>query len=185
LATQASHFYSIPGNSAFPQSYTEVTPNYWPATDISTFLQGTVPFYQHLLGPPDKLHANSERFAHHLVSHTLLSCSNGYYDPQLSTGTHGSVFSTTQKDILLQSAGPTDGHPKVNSPYRSELSGLLAVLYITKFICHFHAVTSGSLVVLCDNKGALRNIFSKKYTGISPFLYTDFDLITEAQSLLV
>jgi hypothetical protein len=120
-----------------------------------------------------------------LASKKALACSDGSYDPQYGTGIHGWVFSTDQKEILLQSAGPTDGHPKLNSPYKSEISGLLAVLYITRKICLFHDIMEGSLLVLCNNKGALCNIFSKTCTGISPFLYTDFDLIRESQSLLV
>jgi hypothetical protein len=105
------------------------------------------------------------------------------HNPQYGTGSHGWVFSIVNKDIPLQGAGPSGGHPSQNSPYRSKLSGLLAVLYLTKRMCNHCGTTSGSLHFFCDNKGTLQNIFHKTYTGISPFLYSDFDLIKEAQHL--
>lgn len=170
-------FFSTPSTSPFPQTLPSTDTNTWLAEDTPEFLRETAPFYQHLLGPPDRLHGETAHIARHIETNSALACSDGSYDPHFGTGTHSLVFSTTRKEILLQSAGPTGGHPIVNSPYRSEISGLLAVLYIPTKICRFHNIKTGSLTIICGNKGALWNIFSRTYSGISPFLYTDFDLL--------
>ena len=67
--------------------------------------------------------------AHQLELDTLLACSDGSFYPEACTGSHGWVLATEQQ-TLLQGAGPDDGHPSLMSSYRSELGGLLAVLYI-------------------------------------------------------
>ncbi len=59
---------------------------------------------------------------------TLMTCSDGSNDPVLQTGSHGWIISTTDKDVLAQGAGPTDGNPSTLSSYRAELGGLLAIL---------------------------------------------------------
>jgi hypothetical protein len=94
-----------PGTSMFPQSSTEITSNYWPAEDTPPFLRGTVPFYQHLLGPPERLNIDSENFARHLTWNTSLSCSDGSYDKQYGTGTHGWFFSTDKRTYYSKVQG--------------------------------------------------------------------------------
>ena len=70
------------------------------------------------------------------------------------------------------------------SSYRSELSGLVALLFLSTKICSFHNISSGGMTIYCDSKKALCNVFQTQYTGISPFLDPDFDLIIVAKNLL-
>jgi hypothetical protein len=77
------------------------------------------------------------------------------------------------------------GNPTLSSPYRSELSGLAAILYLIQCICLHQSITSGNITLYCDNSGALCNVFRRRYKGITQFLHTDSDLVQLAISLLV
>jgi hypothetical protein len=96
---------------------------------IPDYLNDTDPFYQHLLGPPDNLNVSTDEIGSLIVSGTLLVCSDGYYKPEEGTGCHGWVMASSSNNLVLQGAGPNDGNPASLSPYRSELSGLLVILY--------------------------------------------------------
>jgi hypothetical protein len=48
----------------------------------------------------------------------------------------------------------------------------------------YHSVTSGKVKFYCDNKVVISNVFHKTVPGISPFLTTDYDLVSVAKTLL-
>jgi hypothetical protein len=93
--------------------------------------------------------------AHNLELETLVTCSDGSYFPESHTGSHGWVVATNDRKRLLKGAGPGDGHPALMSSYRSELGGLLAVLYTIYHICQHYQVQNGKMKYHCDNKGVL------------------------------
>jgi hypothetical protein len=76
------------------------------------------------------------------------------------------------------------GNPTLSSPYRSELSGLIALLYLLKHICQHHNITAGKITIYCNNNSTLTNVFRCLYSGIGPFLYADSDLVQVAILLL-
>jgi hypothetical protein len=78
---------------------------------------------------------------------------------------------------LSTGAGPMCRNPTLSSACRSELSGLVAILFLVTKICAYHQIESGKITLYCDNKGAINNIFHRTYTGISQYLYTDSDLV--------
>jgi ribonuclease HI len=84
----------------------------------------------------------------------------------------------------LASAGPSDIHKKLLSPYRAELSGLVATLYFIHRACLLTNTTSGSATIYCDCNKALRNILKPNYNGITDYLVPDSDLIQEAKYIL-
>jgi hypothetical protein len=91
------------------------------------------------------------------------------------------VLALTDWKLLLQGAGPGDGHPRLTSSYQSELGGLLAVLYTIYCICLHFQVMGGKMKYHCDNRGVLTNVFSTTTPGIAPYLQTDADLVMEAK----
>jgi hypothetical protein len=80
---------------------------------------------------------------------SLLVCTDSSYDPIQSRGAHGWVFATAE-NVLWTGAGPSDGHKKLSSPYRAELSGLVATLYFIHRTCLLTDTTMGSATVYCD-----------------------------------
>jgi hypothetical protein len=76
------------------------------------------------------------------------------------------------------------GNPETSSAYRSELSSLIAVLFLATKICTRHQIESGKTIIYCDNNGAITNVFHCTYTGISQYLHTDSDLLMAARELL-
>jgi hypothetical protein len=51
-------------------------------------------------------------------------------------------------------------------------------------ICYCYNIQAGSAKVVCDNKGALAHVFHRRYAGISPYLFSDYDIIQLAPNLL-
>lgn len=69
--------------------------------------------------------------------------------------------------------------------YRSELGGLLAVLYIIYRVCSAYDIQAGKVKYYCDNKGVIQNVFHPPcQPSITSFLATDSDLVYTARSLL-
>jgi hypothetical protein len=79
---------------------------------------------------------------------TLLTCSDGSYDPILKTGSHGWVVATSDKEVLAQGAGLADGNPSLLSSYCTELGGLSAILYTIYCVCQYYQVTSGKVALI-------------------------------------
>jgi formate/nitrite transporter FocA (FNT family) len=66
----------------------------------------------------------------------LVACSDGAYDKKKATSSHVQVFASGLVcNIVATCIGQVDGHPALLSSYRSELSGILATLYIVFCIC--------------------------------------------------
>jgi hypothetical protein len=179
-------FYSNHSLTAIPTiSPQAISNSVWGLDTSLHILADTPEFYQRLLGPlPNITDPIGLEIAHHLELETMVTCSDGSFYPDSHTGSHGWVLASADKAILLQGAGPGDGHPKLTSSYRSELGGLLAVLYLIHRICHHYQVQGGQLKYHCDNRGVLKNVFSSATPGIAPYLQADADLVMEARHLL-
>lgn len=145
----------------------------------------TPEFYQRIIGlePPVDRDVGFQ-IATGIELETLITCSDGSFDPQTKKGSHGWVLSNTDRVTLAQGSGPADGHPTLMSSYRAELGGLIAILYTIYRICQFHQVSSGKFNYYCDNKGVLTNVFSNKPTTITQFLHADYDLVYVAKQLV-
>jgi hypothetical protein len=120
-----------------------------------------------------------------ILSGTLLVCSDGSFSQHSGTGSHAWVFATATRQILLQGAGPIDCHPKQLSSYRPELGGITSLLFLLRVIVHIGSITAGSVMLYCDNKSALENVFdSEPKRGIYPLLAVDYDLLVLAKDIL-
>jgi hypothetical protein len=179
-------FFSLPSPNKFP-SPSPNTPNnsIWDQDEDLHILADTPAFFQRLIGPMPTFDAHEDTaLAHSMELETLVACSDGSHNPKTGTGSHGWAFAQQDGNTLLQGAGPVDGHPTLMSSYRSELGGLLALLYLIHRICLSHQVTSGKVMIFCDNKGALANTFRPKTPSLTQFLTTDYDLLEEAHKLI-
>ena len=65
---------------------------------------------------------------------------------------------TTHQAIEVTSIVP--GEPDIQNSYRSELTGLLALLQLIWDLCQEFDIKSGACTIVCDSKGALNKIFS-------------------------
>ncbi len=122
--------------------------------------------------------------AHQMKLEILLACSDGSHNPESHTGCHGWVLASNEQELLLQGAGPDDGHPMLINSYRSELGGLITVLYIIYRICSHYQVASGKMKYYCNNKGVFATVFSPTVPGLTPYLQADAELVMEAKRLI-
>jgi hypothetical protein len=155
----------------------------WDRTKVPPILDNTPEFYQRIIGPAPVLPASTQLdLVHGIELETLLACSDGSVTN--GTGSHGWVFSN-DTNPNLQGAGPDDGHPDYMTSYRSELGGLIAVLYIIHRICAAYNIQSGKVQYYCDNKGVIQNVFHPLcQPSITTFMETDSELVAAARALI-
>lgn len=79
---------------------------------------------------------------------------------------------------------PDDGNPTLLTSYRSELGGLVTLLYIIHRICQYYNLETGHVTIYCDNISALHSTFHWTEQSITPFYTADYDLIHLAKYLL-
>jgi ribonuclease HI len=159
-------------------------PNLWRHAHTPEAFQNTPAFFQHLLNNPPT-EQECQAIAEELQDKTLEVCSDGACDETQALSSHGVVFASgLSHEKVASVAGPVDGHPKMVTSYRAELSGIVAALYIIYRVCQHHQVNAGAMTLYWDNKGALMNAFQPIPAGITPYFHTDHDLVELAQSLL-
>ncbi len=142
------------------------------------------PFYKRIIGPLDgDLQAISQSIASAITEGTLLLCCDGSYSPFLKKGSHGWILATARK-TLWRGAGPVDGHPNQQSPYRAELGGIVAILHITLTICKHYTKSEGSITLYCDCLKAIKRIQREHTLGLKHYNISDFDLLHDSRSLL-
>jgi len=142
--------------TVFPKHNEGDSRDLWRHAEVPAALANTPQFFQHLLSTPPTEEA-CQAIAAELQDDHLVICSDGACDPSTSQSSHGVVFaSDLLKQRLTTLSGPVDGHPFMVTSYRAELSGIIAVLYIIHCICQFYHLNSGTLILYCDNKGALK-----------------------------
>ncbi len=91
----------------------------------------TSPFYTRLLGPFPNVLKMDVSASNLITQHDIYLGTDGSFDPITSTGAHGWVIAN-KDSTLWEGAGPSDGHYELMSPYRAELSGIVAGLHILK-----------------------------------------------------
>jgi hypothetical protein len=150
----------------------------WNPTQVPPELSDTPSFYQHLIGPNPPTASQCAEIASALEQDTeLLGCSDGSYVEDSAQCTHGWLFASEIRQVIVEGNGSGHGHPALLSSYRAELGGLLALLYLVYRISTFHQVSAGSLRIICDNKSALSKAVTIAPRGITPFLTSDYDLV--------
>jgi ribonuclease HI len=179
-------FHTDHSSSAIPVTTPQIpTMSLWDLSHEDHTFVDTPEFYQKLIGMDPQMERDvGVQIATGIELETLITCSDGSFDPQTKKGSNGWVLSDTNKRILAQGSGPADGHPALMSSYRAELGGLIAILYTIYRICQFQQVSSGKFKYHCDNKGVLTNVFSNKPMTISQFLHADYDLVHVAKTLV-
>ncbi len=103
--------------------------------------------------------------------------SDGSYFSQY--GTAAWVLQGTKSRCSGQVVCP--GSASDQNSYRSEVSGLLAILLFVDLLAKFFSITTGSIEVACDGESALSKIFS--YIPVTNILDPCSDLISTAQHL--
>jgi hypothetical protein len=101
--------------------------------------------------PPFSLADQVISLAHGIELETLIACCDRSYDPTSQRGSHGWLFANDGQDPVFQGAGLDDCHSQRISSNRSELGGLIIVLYVIYSICLYHEITSKNLTTSHPN----------------------------------
>lgn len=86
-----------------------------------------------------------------------IGLSDGSYKQQY--GTAGFILYSNTPDCSFVGMLPCLGPFHQHDAYRSELSGLLALVTALQAICSFHNISHGGVVIGCDNDNALERCF--------------------------
>jgi len=113
------------------------------------------------------------------TSATGMAVSDGSYKD--TYGTAAWTIGTEDEENLLSGRAVCPGDPEDQSSYRSELTGLYAILAITHQLCEYYNVEEGYIEIGCDGQSALQTALEHE-----PFLskdLPDYDLIGAIYSL--
>jgi hypothetical protein len=104
---------------------------------------------------------------------SVFTVSDGSY--KNTYGAAAWTIGTEERDGLLAGKVICPGGPDDQSSYRSELTGLYAMMTVVFHLCQFYHITEGQVEICCDGASALTTAFDK-----GPFLshyIPDYDLI--------
>jgi hypothetical protein len=141
------------------------------------------PFYTRLLGPITATIDNLSTLAIALSQGTLHFCCDGAHDPLQKVFSHGWVVADPEGSVLWEGAGPVDGPPSQQNPYRAELHGVLAVLYILYQLENTSHVR-GRVFIYCDNLKAVKKTANKSPIDIKTVAGNDADIMMEIKEIL-
>ena len=99
-----------------------------------------------------------------------------------SFGTAGWTLRGCDDSIYITGALVTPGDPQYQSAYRSEISGIYAILTITGVLCTLYDISDGSITIACDGESALDVSFDWTQRHISSKT-PHFDLISAIRSM--
>lgn len=111
---------------------------------------------RHTLHFPD----NGQHVAQAIINGTAHGASDGSYMPSRSKS-HGTAAwiledsCTPGLDICYGTSRTTNWHPSDVNAYRSELQGIYMALLMLQSISNIHKITSGSIILYCDNEKAV------------------------------
>ena len=86
---------------------------------------------------------------------TLIAVSDGSFKQELGLGTAAWVLSTPNKSNYIYGTSTSPGPPEIQSAYRSEILGLLAILEFIKHLVEKHNIQNGKITLFCDGESAL------------------------------
>ena len=105
--------------------------------------------------------------------------SNGLY--KNNQGTSATILEGLNEEMSIVSVNTVSGPPHSQSPYCSELVGILATLLHTKTLCTKHNITEGEITIACDGQNALNE---SKYKGPVKVTASNSDLLTTIRYLV-
>ncbi len=101
------------------------------------------------------------------VSASVMAVSDGSFKDTF--GTAAWTLGTESQPGLITGRVVCPGGPSDHSSYRSELTGIYAILTITLHLCKYYNISDGQIELGCDGLSALETAFDK-----GPFLQSDF-----------
>jgi hypothetical protein len=99
---------------------------------------------------------------------TARAVSDGSYFSDTGTGTAAWTIESNNQLDYVTGTSIVPGPPLVQSAYRSELTGLLAILEKLRILCHHHNISSGQITISCDGITALSQSLTSNPLSQSP-----------------
>ncbi len=119
------------------------------------------------------LHDDGDIIAEAIRNRTAIAVSDGSFKD--TYGTAAWVLEGDSSDGRIVGHVIAPGNDVDHSAYRSELSGILAVMITVKHICEHHKIKEGAVELACDGLSAIDKAFS--YVSLLHIDEPDFDLI--------
>ena len=73
-------------------------------------------------------------------------------------GTYAWILASPLCPERIQGYGPANGNPKSMDSYHPELAGLIAMIFLLQTLTETHSITSGTIIIACDNESAVGTI---------------------------
>jgi hypothetical protein len=166
----------------FPVHNVPISTSLWQQKEISPAFENTPVAYQHIIGHWPPTTVECDQIVEEIKYNALLACSDGAFCPISKTSSHSWVFASEGSHEVATGADPDHAIPDILLSYRSELGGLLAVLYIIYKVCIYYS--KGKAVIYCNNKSALSAAFNNSAPTLSSNMAPDHDLVELCHHIL-
>jgi hypothetical protein len=113
--------------------------------------------------------------------HAIAVCDGSYKD---SFGTAAFVLEGATSANRVVAVHIVPGAPEEQSSFRSELSGILGVVYMVQLICTTYQITSGSICLGCDGEQALTQALDETKSGRVEVKRSDYDILSAIRAAL-
>jgi hypothetical protein len=99
---------------------------------------------------------NIEQVLKDITNGSARAVTDGSFDPFTNTGSAAWIIESSDHQQYIAGSSITYGSKELQGSYRSEITGLAAILNVTKDLCSQYKLTSGNYTLGCDNINALR-----------------------------
>jgi exonuclease III len=111
---------------------------------------------------------NIQQIITDLSKGTAKAVTDGSFDPHTKTGSAAWIIESENQTQYIAGSSITYGPPTIQGSYRSEITGLAAILDATQKLCTQYNITSGHYTLGCDNINALKRSINTKQQQHSP-----------------
>ena len=108
------------------------------------------------------------KLLHDLQKGTELAMSDGSYYPDSNVTTSAWILESSDGTQSISGLTTPFFSPTCNGAYRSEISGLLAIIHITTYLTLEHNLSEPTITIGCDNIKALTTCFDMDYLHRNP-----------------
>ena len=124
-----------------------------------------------------------ERLIESIEKGKVITVSDGSFIPQEGIGTAAWIITTEDRKEYIRGVSISPGKKELQSAYRSEILGQLAIHDKLQEMVEEFNITKGGGIIACDGLGALRKSNNKHKDGVNP-KHLHCDLLTPTQALL-
>ena len=124
--------------------------------------------YRHWLHVNETTHKDDQVLCNSILQGSAHAICDGSYFEHEKVGAAAWVLTDAEYQVVREGQTIVPGKGDIHSSFRSELTGILAILQKLQDVCQDHSLDSGQITIHCDNKSALKVISQWQLAKVNP-----------------